>query len=179
MAFPSVQARSNFPASSPAGASGVPFSEASLTTPPPPFEVGLIVPDVPAAFSHAVASGATAWAPPATKPWGQGVAYVRDLNGILVELCTRIAGPPPQPPPPPPVRLFWVDAFAMRVGAGNPAAVVVLPGADGLPWPSPAAMQRVAAENGLSETAFLRRRGGDRWGLRWFTPEQEVDLCGQ
>ena len=52
------------------------------------FEVGLLTDDVPAAYEQAVAAGATAWAPPKTKPWGQVVAYVRDLNGILVEICT-------------------------------------------------------------------------------------------
>jgi len=38
-------------------------------------------------------------------------------------------------------------------------------------------MQAIAAENNLAETAFLVR-GGDAWGLRWFTPAVEVDLCG-
>ncbi len=70
--------------------------------------------------------------------------------------------------------LFQVDAFADRPYAGNPAAVCVLEeDADGR-W-----MAAVAAEMNLSETAFLRPTGSpDRWGLRWFTPTVEVDLCG-
>ncbi len=68
--------------------------------------------------------------------------------------------------------LFQVDAFADRLYAGNPAAVVPLdaPITD-------AAMQAIAAENNLSETAFLLPQG-DRFNLRWFTPVREVDLCG-
>ncbi len=53
-------------------------------------EVGLVVEDVAQAFQRAVAAGATAVVEPVTKPWGQTVAYVRDLDGFLVELCTAI-----------------------------------------------------------------------------------------
>jgi uncharacterized glyoxalase superfamily protein PhnB len=52
------------------------------------FEVALTTPDVQALFDRAVAAGASAEAPPETKPWGQTVAYVRDNCGFLVELCT-------------------------------------------------------------------------------------------
>ncbi len=38
-------------------------------------------------------------------------------------------------------------------------------------------MQNIAAENNLAETAFVIPKGTD-YGLRWFTPETEVDLCG-
>jgi len=67
-----------------------------------------------------------------------------------------------------------VDAFTDTAFAGNPAAVCVLPRDLETPevW-----MQAVAREMNLSETAFLRRQG-DAWGLRWFTPAVEVDLCG-
>ncbi|NMO17645.1 VOC family protein [Pyxidicoccus fallax] len=53
-------------------------------------EVALVTPDVQAAFERAVKAGAHAAANPKQKPWGQTVAYVRDLNGVLVELCTPI-----------------------------------------------------------------------------------------
>ncbi|MGE4281115.1 MAG: PhzF family phenazine biosynthesis protein [Magnetospirillum sp.] len=68
---------------------------------------------------------------------------------------------------------FWqVDSFAERRFAGNPAAVMVLP-----EWPADITLQKVAAENNLSETAFLvRSKAG--WHIRWFTPKIEVDLCG-
>lgn len=68
--------------------------------------------------------------------------------------------------------LFQVDAFADAPFSGNPAAVCVLPAEADEGW-----MRRVAAEMNLSETAFLTRRG-DGWGLRWFTPASEVDICG-
>jgi PhzF family phenazine biosynthesis protein len=70
------------------------------------------------------------------------------------------------------LRLWQVDAFADRLFAGNPAAVVVLPH-----WPDDAWMQAVATENALSETAFLVKEA-DGWRVRWFTPKVEVDLCG-
>lgn len=70
------------------------------------------------------------------------------------------------------LRLFHVDAFADRVFSGNPAAVVPLDG-----WLPDATLQAIAAENALSETAFLVASADD-WELRWFTPTTEVDLCG-
>jgi PhzF family phenazine biosynthesis protein len=77
------------------------------------------------------------------------------------------------------MRIRIVDAFTDRPFAGNPAAVLLLP--EG-PWPEEAWMQQVAAEMNLSETAFVRPLPGagrpDTWGLRWFTPSLEVDLCG-
>jgi len=77
----------------------------------------------------------------------------------------------------PSVPLFQVDAFADRPFAGNPAAVVPLDA-----WWSDAAMQAMAAENNLSETAFLgpmdETRTDADYRLRWFTPTVEVDLCG-
>ena len=68
--------------------------------------------------------------------------------------------------------LFQVDAFTERPFSGNPAGVCVLDEPREDRW-----MQDVAAEMALSETAFLIR-DGERWGLRWFTPTTEVDLCG-
>ncbi len=68
--------------------------------------------------------------------------------------------------------LFQVDAFTGRVFGGNPAAVVLLEH-----WLDDAVLQAIAAENNLSETAFLV--GGDgRYRIRWLTPTSEVDLCG-
>jgi lactoylglutathione lyase len=56
--------------------------------PPLGMEIALTTPDVPALFKRAVTAGATAISGPATKPWGQTVAYLRDNSGHLVELCT-------------------------------------------------------------------------------------------
>ena len=58
--------------------------------PPAAVEIGLIVEDVAASFAHAVAAGAKPAAAPARKPWGQTVSYVRDLNGVLVEICDKV-----------------------------------------------------------------------------------------
>ena len=70
------------------------------------------------------------------------------------------------------VPLAIVDAFAERPFTGNPAAVCLLDA------PAPEAwMQDVAGEMNLSETAFVVPTG-ESFGLRWFTPEVEIDLCG-
>jgi PhzF family phenazine biosynthesis protein len=68
--------------------------------------------------------------------------------------------------------IFQIDAFTSEVFGGNPAAVVLLD--EPLPTET---LQAIAAENNLSETAFVLRRG-DVIDLRWFTPQVEVDLCG-
>jgi PhzF family phenazine biosynthesis protein len=76
----------------------------------------------------------------------------------------------------PTLPFFQVDAFAERPFAGNPAAVCLV----AAPLPTEL-MQEIAAENNLSETAFIDVRGGtaaDPLDLRWFTPTVEVDLCG-
>ena len=52
------------------------------------FEIALTTSDVPALHARALSAGATSVKPPAQKPWGQTVAYVRDAAGYLVELCT-------------------------------------------------------------------------------------------
>jgi PhzF family phenazine biosynthesis protein len=71
--------------------------------------------------------------------------------------------------------LIHVDAFASGPFTGNPAAVCLLDAPADPAW-----MQAVAAEMNLSETAFVHALDGEagRFGLRWFTPTVEVDLCG-
>lgn len=65
-----------------------------------------------------------------------------------------------------------IDAFTDRAFSGNPAAVCLLDKPADVTW-----MQAVAAEMNLSETAFVVP--DDRaFGLRWFTPTIEVELCG-
>lgn len=63
---------------------------ASLNRPPLGFEIALVTPDVPALYARAVKAGATPVSEPATKPWGQTVAYLRDCDGHVVELCTPL-----------------------------------------------------------------------------------------
>src|SRR6202140_4903662 len=68
--------------------------------------------------------------------------------------------------------IFHIDAFTTRPFAGNPAAVMLMDR-----FPEDTVLQKIAAENNLSETAFLVPEGGD-YRLRWFTPTTEVPLCG-
>ena len=73
------------------GNSGTNFRTTHPRQLPPAFEVALLTDDVPAAYATAIAAGAAEVNEPAEKPWGQTVAYVRDLNGVLVELCTPVS----------------------------------------------------------------------------------------
>jgi PhzF family phenazine biosynthesis protein len=68
---------------------------------------------------------------------------------------------------------FVIDAFAAKPFSGNPAAVVPLVA----PLDDPA-LQSIANEFNLAETAFPRRLEDGRFELRWFTPACEVVLCG-
>ncbi|MFT5674170.1 MAG: PhzF family phenazine biosynthesis protein [Paraglaciecola sp.] len=70
------------------------------------------------------------------------------------------------------LRIYQVDAFASRVFEGNPAAVCPLN-----EWLDDSILQKIAEENNLSETAFFVSSGHEIQ-LRWFTPVEEVDLCG-
>jgi PhzF family phenazine biosynthesis protein len=74
--------------------------------------------------------------------------------------------------PPTSVPIYVVDAFAEDAFRGNPAGVCVLGAPREDAW-----MRSVAAEMRHSETAFVVPGTGEI-GLRWFTPEVEVDLCG-
>ena len=57
---------------------------------PPPFELAFITDDIENDYEKAIKAGATVITEPAQKPWGQIVAYVQDINGFLIELCTPI-----------------------------------------------------------------------------------------
>ncbi len=57
---------------------------------PPGFEIGLVSENVNAAYATALVAGAVPVLAPVTKPWGQVVSYVRDLNGFLVEICSKV-----------------------------------------------------------------------------------------
>ncbi|WP_409525458.1 PhzF family phenazine biosynthesis protein [Nitrincola sp. MINF-07-Sa-05] len=70
------------------------------------------------------------------------------------------------------LRMFQIDAFAERQFEGNPAAICPLE-----TWLDDTLLQAIAAENNLSETAYFVP-AGDAFELRWFTPVEEVDLCG-
>ncbi len=68
--------------------------------------------------------------------------------------------------------LYQIDAFAEKPFEGNPAAVVPLQ-----EWLPEATMQAIAEENNLAETAFFVPHN-NQFHIRWFTPGNEVRLCG-
>lgn len=71
---------------------------------------------------------------------------------------------------------YWhVDAFATRTFGGNQAAVMPLEA-----WLPDETLLAIAAENLFAETAFVvaDASGAADWELRWFTPTEEVRLCG-
>ncbi len=69
--------------------------------------------------------------------------------------------------------IFQIDAFSSQPFGGNPAAIVPLDR-----WLADEQLQAIAAENNLSETAFLVAEPDCDFHLRWFTPTKEVELCG-
>jgi PhzF family phenazine biosynthesis protein len=70
------------------------------------------------------------------------------------------------------IPIYQVDAFTDHVFGGNPAAVCVL-----MQWPETQVLQNIAAENNLTETAFILEREKS-FDIRWFTPKVELDLAG-
>ena len=69
------------------------------------------------------------------------------------------------------IPIYYIDAFADKLFSGNPAAVIFSDIDDS------DLMQKIAEENNLSETAFIREESGVYF-IRWFAPSCEIDLCG-
>jgi lactoylglutathione lyase len=61
--------------------------------PAPPVEIALICDNPQEVWDQAVAAGSIPLSPPQSKPWGQVVSYVRDLNGFIVEICSEVQAP--------------------------------------------------------------------------------------
>lgn len=74
------------------------------------------------------------------------------------------------------MELYIVDAFTKHIYGGNQAGVVLLDTT--VECPDAALMQQIAAELKHSETAFVKRIDSHLFGIRYFTPKGEVDLCG-
>jgi PhzF family phenazine biosynthesis protein len=70
------------------------------------------------------------------------------------------------------IPIYYVDAFTSELFSGNPAAVIFSNDID-----DAYLMQKIAAENNLSETAFIRKEK-NTFHIRWFAPSCEIDLCG-
>lgn len=66
-----------------------------------------------------------------------------------------------------------VDAFTSRQFGGNSAAVILLDS-----WLADELMLAIAAQNNLSETAFVLQKGEGSFHIRWFSPLTEIDFCG-
>jgi PhzF family phenazine biosynthesis protein len=71
------------------------------------------------------------------------------------------------------MKTYFVDAFTNQKFKGNPAAVCIAEtDLDNT------TMQSIATEIGFSETAFVKAISGNQYGIRFFTPKQEIPLCG-
>lgn len=66
------------------------FTENKPSEAPAGIEIAFTTEDVEAKFAEAVKAGATAIREPIAKPWGQVVGYVRDLNGIIIEIGSPV-----------------------------------------------------------------------------------------
>ena len=70
------------------------------------------------------------------------------------------------------LNIYQIDAFSEEIFGGNPACVVPLQD-----WLPDKVLLQIARENAVAETAFFVANG-DKFHLRWFTPDIEMDLCG-
>ena len=71
------------------------------------------------------------------------------------------------------LKIYQIDAFTDTLFKGNPAAVCPLES-----WLDDKILLNITIENNLAETAFFVPLSENRFHLRWFTPEIEMDLCG-
>ena len=69
---------------------GFTYQKLSRSKEAPGIEIAFIADDVESAFVKAIEAGAEIASKPEKKPWGQVVSYVRDCNGLLVEICSAI-----------------------------------------------------------------------------------------
>ncbi len=74
------------------------------------------------------------------------------------------------------MKFQMVNVFSENIQGGNPAGVVLLP--DGEDFPEKFKMIALAKKLGYSETAFIKVLDEDTFNIRYFTPAEEVDLCG-
>lgn len=72
------------------------------------------------------------------------------------------------------MKFYIVDAFTDELFGGNPAGIVFLD----TDFPRDEIMRKTAAELRYSETAFIKQLSDKEFNIRYFTPAEEVDLCG-
>jgi len=71
------------------------------------------------------------------------------------------------------LKFYQIDAFTDNVFKGNYAGVIILE-----KFLNIDIMQNIAAENNLSETAFIVKNEDESFSIRWFSPLNEIDFCG-
>jgi lactoylglutathione lyase len=69
---------------------GFEYEKIRFNQKPPGFEIGLVAENVTDAYEKALKAGAIGISKPTKKPWGQEVSYVRDCNGLLIEICSAM-----------------------------------------------------------------------------------------
>ena len=74
------------------------------------------------------------------------------------------------------MKIFVCDAFSSEIFKGNQAGVVILEEKED--YPTEILMKNIAAELKHSETAFVRKIDNKTFKIRYFTPTDEVELCG-
>ena len=74
------------------------------------------------------------------------------------------------------MKIFVCDAFSSEIFKGNQAGVVILEEKEN--YPTETLMKNIAAELKHSETAFVKKFENTRFKIRYFTPTEEVELCG-
>jgi len=74
------------------------------------------------------------------------------------------------------MKIFVCDAFSFEIFKGNQAGVVILEEKEN--YPNEFFMKNIAAELKHSETAFIKKIDNKKFKIRYFTPTEEVELCG-
>lgn len=74
------------------------------------------------------------------------------------------------------MKIFVCDAFSFEIFKGNQAGVVILEEKEN--YPNEFFMKNIAAELKHSETAFIKKIDNKKFKIRYFTPIEEVELCG-
>ena len=74
------------------------------------------------------------------------------------------------------MRIFVCDAFSFEIFKGNQAGVIILEEKED--YPTETLMKNIAAELKHSETAFVKKTDNKKFKIRYFTPTEEVELCG-
>lgn len=69
---------------------GLAFHPHGKDMPSAPIEIAFVTDDLASSYKKAIDAGCKSILEPTQKPWGQGVSYVRDVNGFLVEICTPV-----------------------------------------------------------------------------------------